>query len=335
MNRSPGTILVTGATGFIGRHACAVFAASGWRVRGLTHSSSAMPPGVTPIRVNDLVERAGVRRAVSGADAVLHLAARVHQLQERHPDPMASYRHTNVDGTRALVSAARDAGVSTFLFASSVKAVGESTREPWTEDSAPNPATPYGLSKLEAEAVVRDAADSSRGAMRAAIVRLPMVYGPDMTGNMLRLFRWVDSGVPIPLGAVDNRRSIAFVGNVLSAFASLSASAFTGAQTYFVADDNPISTPHLVRLIGAALGCSPRLIPIPMGPLRVAAALGDRVASVVPGWPIRSALVESLCGSLSVTTQKLHAAAPDWAPVATSAGLSETARWFRANARNA
>ena len=147
------------------------------------------------------------------------------------------------------------------MFASSVKAVGESNESPWTEDAVPHPADPYGRSKLEAERRVREAA--RRHGVHATILRLPLVYGPGMKANALRLFQLVDRGTPLPLGLIHNRRSLLYTGNLTAALiAAMECPA--GGETFFVSDDEDLSTPQLVRAIARALGRPARLVPIPV-----------------------------------------------------------------------
>jgi UDP-glucose 4-epimerase len=163
-------------------------------------------------------------------------------------DRFSAYRRANVDGTRAVLDAARAAGARTFVFASSVKAVGERSETPWTESVEPRPVDPYGVSKLEGERVVLGAA-----AIRAVVLRLPLVYGPGVRANMLRLFRAVDSGWPLPVGGVKNRRSLLYVGNLVAAIRrALEVDRVRG--TYFLADGEGASTEDLVRAIARALG---------------------------------------------------------------------------------
>lgn len=323
-----GTALVTGATGFLGRHVARDLMAHGWRVRGLARpGSGALEPGVEPAPAAGLDDRDALRRACAGVDAVVHLAARVHVMRETSADPLGDFRRVNVEGTRAVAEAAADQAVRAVVLASSVKAVGESSGGGcWTEAVSPAPQDPYGVSKLEAERVLREVAEA-RG-LHAPVLRLPLVYGPGVKGNFIRMFRLVDRGVPLPLGSVRNRRSLAFAGNVAAAVRAVIAAPAAARETFFVSDGFDFSTPELVRAIARALGRPARLVPVPEGAFRLAGRLGDRL-----GAPLTTAAVDRLLGSLCVDTGHLRAVT-GWAPAVTPAqGLAEVAAWYRGGAR--
>ncbi len=189
-------------------------------MRGASREGGLHPvEGVERVRVADPLDRQAVRAAVAGADAIVHLAARVHVMRETAADPLAEFRRANVEGTRLLAEEAAAASVGQLVLASTVKAVGEGNSTPWTEDTPPAPTDPYGMSKLEAERAVHDVA--RRRGTKAAVLRFPLVYGPGVQGNMLRLFALVDRGVPLPFGSVANRRSVLYVGNLVAAVRSV------------------------------------------------------------------------------------------------------------------
>ncbi|HEV2733657.1 MAG TPA: NAD-dependent epimerase/dehydratase family protein, partial [Longimicrobiaceae bacterium] len=302
-------------------------------VRGAVRSPSAsLPPGVRPSPVRDLADRAGLAAALAGADTIVHLAARVHVMRETDPDPLRAFREVNVEGTRVLLEEAARAGVRRFLFASSVKAMGEGSERVLTESTPAAPVDPYGISKLEAEELVRDFA--ALEGMHAPILRLPLVYGAGVGGNMLRLFRLVDRGVPLPLGGVRNRRSMVFVGNLVEAVrAALRAPAAPG-EVFLVSDGEDLSTPGLIRCIAAALGRPARLVPVPPSLFRLGGRVGDGLARVVP-FPVTSAAVERLLGSLAVDSTRLRTLCGFVPPFTVEAGLRSTAEWYRASARRA
>jgi nucleoside-diphosphate-sugar epimerase len=323
-------VLVTGATGFVGRYLSAELAARGWQVRGLVRGGS-LPAGVQAAPAADLLDHEALRRAVRGADAVVHLAARVHVMRESAADPLAEFRRTNVEGTRVLAAEAAAAGVRSFVLASSVKAMGEATEACWTEATPPCPADPYGVSKLEAEVALREVAAAA--GMGHVVLRLPLVYGPGVKGNVLRLLRLVNRGVPLPLGGVRNRRSLAYVGNVAAAVHAVLQAPAAGGETFLVSDRHDLSTPELVRLIAKALGRPARLLPVPEGLFRAAGRAGDLLARVAP-CPLTSAAVDRLLGSLCVDPSRL-AASTGWSPPYTpEQGLREVAAWFRGSTRS-
>ena len=322
----PARVLVTGATGFLGGHVCTALLERGVAVRGLVRRAGPLlPPGIDAVTAGDLADRAALRAALQGVEGVIHLAARVHQ--PTVPGDDAAFRAVNVDGTRTLLEEAIAAGVRDFVFASSVKAVGERSDGPWDESTPPVPLDAYGRTKLEAETTVRGLAE--RHGLHAPVLRLPLVYGPGMKGNALRLFRLVDRGLPIPLGAVRNRRSLLFTGNLTAALFSTLESP-SGSDTFFVADGETPSTPELVTAIARALGRPLRLVPIPVGVLRLVGGAGDLAARVLP-LPRASEAVDRLVGSLEVDSARLVRCTGFVRPYTMAEGLRITAEWYRAS----
>lgn len=306
-------ILVTGSTGFIGQAVCRGLLEAGARVRGSSREGGPHPvAGVERVQLPDPLDRRGVRSAVAGADAIVHLAARVHVMREDAADPLAEFRRANVEGTAILAEEAAAAGVRPFVLASTVKAVGEGNASAWTEETTPAPADPYGISKLEAEEVVRVAA--LRHGAGAAILRLPMVYGPGVKGNILRLFALVDRGTPLPFASVVNRRSLLYVGNAVAAVRAVLEHPPGGAETFFVSDGRDLSLPTLIRMIGDALGKRVRLFSVPPSLLRL----------VLP-----AAEAERLIGSLTVDGSKLSRMTGYRRHHAVEEGLRATAEWYR------
>src|SRR4051812_14715700 len=235
-----GSVVVTGASGFIGTHLVPALCNAGWSVRAVVRRTSALhfPDdrlAVTRMVVDDLNDLRGLREAVAGAQALIHLAGRAHVLNEDAEDALAAFRHTNTEGTAAVMNAARDAGVERVIFLSSVGAMAINSRETLTEETPARPVTPYGISKLEAEDIVRNRAGTAR--QSAAIVRPPLVYGPGMKGNPLRLMRAIARGIPLPVRLAHNRRSIVYVGNLVAAVVALLACHFQRPETFFVKDE--------------------------------------------------------------------------------------------------
>jgi nucleoside-diphosphate-sugar epimerase len=322
---SDNLVLVTGASGFLGHHTSEALLARGAAVRGLVRSGAG-PAGIEAVRCGDLLDRPAIRRAVEGVAAVVHLAARVHVMSDETADPLAEYRRTNVEGTRVLMEEAQAAGVRRLILISTVKAVAEESDTPLSEATPPRPSDPYGISKLEAERMVLDLASS--GGTTVSVLRLPLVYGPGMKANMLRLFDAVDRGFPLPLGGVRNRRSVVFTGNVVAAIERLLATPAAAGEVFFVRDPADVSTPDLIRAIALALGRSARLVPVPAALFRAAGAFGDFLAPWMK-LPISSAAVARLFGSLTVDAAKLARVTGFEPPYPLAAGLRITAEWYR------
>lgn len=319
----PRTILVTGATGFLGSHVSAALVARGVAVRGLVRRTDApLPARVEPAYARGLDDREGIAAALQGVEGVIHLAARVHQVAT--PSDETAFRAVNVEGTRILLQEALAMGVRDFVFTSSVKAVGERSETRWDETTPPAPVDPYGATKLECETLVRSLGERAR--VHTPILRLPLVYGPGMKGNALRLFRLVDRGWPLPLGSARNRRSLLFTGNLVAAvFAALESP--SGSDTFFVTDAEAVSTPELVKAIGHALGRPARLLAFPVPLLQAFGRVGDAVARGFP-FPLTTEAVNRLVGSLEVDGSLLVRRTGYTRPFTLAEGLRVTAEWY-------
>lgn len=323
-------IAVTGAGGFIGTALCSAFVCTGTRVREVRRSGGPPPvAGLERAEVSGL-ERSELARAFAGADTVVHLAGRTHRLGRDAGDSPPSFLRANVDGTRAVIEAAADAGVPRVLVASSVKAVGESNRLPWTEETRPAPRDPYGVSKLESERVAL-ATGAERG-VEIVVMRFPLVYGPGAPANVLRLVSLVARGVPLPFGGIGNRRSMLSTGNLLGAVRALADTPGLAGEVFFVADGVDTSTPELIGMIADGLGQQPRLFRAPPGLLAAFGRVGDAISRVVQ-CPVTSADVERLTGSLMVSTAKLAHRTGYRPPEAPRDGWRGVAQWFRQSRR--
>ncbi len=311
-------VLVTGATGFVGRALCQDLAHRGWQVRAAARNQARLPEGCEPCIVGDIGPGTDWTEALEGVDAVAHLAARVHVMHERAEDPLASFRRTNVEGTLQLARAAARAGVGRLVFLSSVKALGgASPNGPLTDASPPNPEDPYGISKCEAEAGLRRIADQLR--LEVAILRLPLVYGPGVKGNFRSLMGLVDRGLPLPLGRVANRRSLLYLGNLVDAIDRCLSHPAAAGRSYLLRDGEDLSTAELVRRLAAALGRRTALVPVPVGLLKLGAACVGRAAGA-----------QRLLGSLTVDDGPIRRELEWNPPFTVDQGLAETAAWFRA-----
>lgn len=299
-------ILVTGATGFVGKALCAELAARGRAARA---ASRKPVPGCFTIGTID--ENTDWSDALQGVNRVVHLAARVHVMNDQAADPLAEFRRANVAATLQLARQAAAAGVRRFVFASSVKVNGEATTEghPFTADDTPHPEDPYGISKLEAEqGLLQLARDTG---MEVAIVRPPLVYGPGVGANFRSMLRWVRRGVPLPLGAVRNRRTLVAMDNLVDLIILCLDHPGAANQVLLAGDGEDVSTPELLRRVAAALGTRARLLPVPPVLLQSAAALvGKR------------AVASRLCGSLQLDLAKTRRLL-GWTP---KVGLDEALR---------
>lgn len=279
-----------------------------------------MPAGVEKVVVGDIEAPRDLAGALVGATGVVHTVARVHQMRDRTFDPLAAHRAINVEGTLRVARAAAKAGARRFVFLSSVKVHGEERATALTESDVPAPADAYGVSKWEAEQAL--AALGRETGLEIAVLRPPLVYGPDVRANFLRLLDLVARGVPLPFGAIRNRRSLVFVDNLADAVAAAVTSPRAAGRAFLVSDGEDLSTPELVRAIAAALGRRARLLSIPDRLLRLAAALVGR-----------SAAAGRLLGSLFVDSSPIRRDLA-WSPPFTVAeGLAATASWY-AGSRN-
>ena len=277
-------ILVTGGSGFIGRYLVDWLVGQGHSLscvvrRGSRLSPIAMTRAVAPVPIDDIANESEWASKLRGKDAVVHLAARVHVMEDAEADPLASYRSVNLHGTQRLAEAAVAAGVKRFVYISSIKVNGECTHDrPFHADDQPAPADPYAISKLEAEQQLwRLAADFPT---EFVVIRPPLVYGPGVKGNFERLVRLVMSGLPLPLAALRNRRSMVSVDNLVDFIGVCLVHPKAAGQVFLVSDGSDWSTPQLVRAIAAELPGSPRLFAIPPGVLKVAAGLLGRRALI-------------------------------------------------------
>ncbi len=270
-------VAVTGAGGFVGRALIARLRADGGEVVPLVRS----PAGLEGEQaVGDIHAGTDWRKALAGIDAIVHLAARVHVMKDDAADPLSAYRRVNSAGTLNLARQAAEAGVRRFLFMSSVKVNGEATGpgRPFRRDDPPAPSDPYGISKYEAELGLAEL--SNAGIIDTIIIRPPLVHGPGAAGNFRTLAKWLDRGLPLPLGsATRNRRSLVGIDN-LADFAALCLTHPAAAnRLYFVSDGRDVSTRELLELIAAALGRRAWLLPVPTGLIRAAAALAGAGAA--------------------------------------------------------
>jgi nucleoside-diphosphate-sugar epimerase len=313
-----GPVLVTGANGFIGRMLCMSLEEHGYAIRAAVRTPS---PAMRLSKAADVVAIGAIgaetdwSEALRGVETVVHLAARVHVLKEKARDPLAEFRLVNVAGTEGLARMAALAGVRRLVYVSSIKVNGEHTHEsPFTEAGTPGPQDAYGLSKWEAEqALLKIAAETG---LEVVIVRPPLVYGPGVGGNFLRMMEWINRGFPLPLDSVHNSRSLIYLGNLVDALVTCVIHPRAAGKIFLVSDGEDVSTPELIRRLAQAIECRPHLIPFPPTLLRLAGLLTGK-----------SAEVERLLGSLRVDSSKIRRELQWTPPFSMAQGLRETAAW--------
>ena len=315
-------ILVTGANGFVGSALCDRLRDVGCLVRKAMRDERKLPQGDTAghnefewVVLHDRSTDVETRQALHGAQVVMHLAARVHIMEDRAADPLAEFRRVNTDWTERLARAAARQGVRRFVYVSSIKVNGEESPVPFTELDPPNPQDPYGISKWEAEQAL--AAVSSETGLETVIVRSPLVYGPGVGGNFLALMNVLRKGIPLPLALVQNRRSLIYRGNLIDALIRCAHDTRAAGRTYLVSDGEDLSTPELIQRLGRTMGVTVRLWPFPSSLLRWAGCvLGKQGA------------LDRVLGSLQLDCSALRREL-DWhPPCSVDDGLAETAAWF-------
>lgn len=317
-------ILVTGANGFVGSALCRRLREIGCFVRkAIRDRTKLLQKGIAAgddceyVVLHDQSMERETQQALQGVRAIIHLAARVHVMTDHTADPLCEFRQVNTTWTERLARAAAAAGVRRFLYLSSIKVNGEQSMMPFTEEDRPNPQDPYGISKWEAEQAL--AMVSSQTDLEIVIIRSPLVYGPDVGGNFLQLLNVLYKGIPLPLAAVENRRSLIYRENLVDAIVHCVQETSAAGKTYLVSDGDDLSTPELIRRLAKALGLTARLWPLPLSMLY---GFGHIVG--------RQAVVDRLLGSLQVNSSNIRRELNWHPPFTVDQGLAETAVWFRA-----
>lgn len=308
-------ILVTGATGFVGRALCEHLTANGHHVIPAVRREAGLADEVV---VGDLGSSTGWHVALTGCDAVVHLAARVHVMDDTAQDPLALYRETNTEATLNLGRQAAAVGVKRLVYISSVKVNGEGADAPYRETDAPAPEDAYAKSKWEAEQGLGQIAQET--GLEVVILRPPLVYGPGVKANFVQLMRMVERGWPLPLRAIHNRRSLLYLGNFVDAIRLCIEHPAAAGQTFLLDDGEAVSTPELIRALAHAMGRPACLLPVPV-PVKVL-----ELAGVLLG---KRAAVARLVGSLYVDNSAIRSRL-GWTPPNTlQRGVAETVADWR------
>ena len=311
-------ILVTGASGFVGSALCSHLVSRGFDVVATVRNlPDALVPRVDYHIVTKLDATADWHNTLTGVQTVIHCAARVHVMRDHAQDPLTEFRRVNTQGTETLARAAARSGVKRLIFLSSIKVNGESTLpvSPFDEASPAKPQDSYAISKWEAEqALTRVSAETG---LEVVVLRCPLVYGPGVKGNLLRLLQAVDQGIPLPLALARNRRSLIYLDNLTNAIVTCLTHPAAAGRTYLVSDGEDVSTSELIARSAQALGKPSRLWPCPLGLIELA----GRVTG-------KSDEITRLLGSLCIDSSKIRSELYWTPPYTLEQGLAETSRWL-------
>ncbi len=311
-------VLLTGATGFVGRSLCERVSLDRlYDLRiAVRHPSTHSTSNVHTVVAGDIGPDTEWDNALEGVHVVIHAAARAHIIHDRSANPLTEFRRVNVEGTLNLARQAAAEGVQRFVFISSIGVNGSETfAHPFNETSEPNPHTPYAQSKWEAEEGLRKLAEKE--GMELVIIRPPLVYGPCAPGNFGRIWRAVAMGIPLPLGAIHNNRSLVALDNLVDLIVNCIENPAAANQVFLVSDDEDLSTTELLQRMAMALGRPARLLPVPAGLLKAGAALlGKRD------------IAQRLLGSLQVDISKTKEILSWTPPVSVDEALKKTAEDF-------
>jgi nucleoside-diphosphate-sugar epimerase len=310
-------VLVTGATGFLGRSLLEKLAENNCYlpIAAVRDKSFKSPLVVKSVLGCDLLSSSHWREALSGVEVVLHTAARAHVLDETAADPLTEFRKVNTIGTLNLARQAADSGVRRFIFISSIGVNGNQSVRPFSESDDPKPVEPYAISKQEAESGLRQLAEQTD--LEIVIIRPPLVYGPDAPGNFNRLINIISKGIPLPFGAIHNQRSLIALDNLVDLIVTCVDHPAAANQTFLVSDGHDLSTTKLAKLLGEALGTPARLFPVPMSWIKIGVNLLGKPE-----------FFQRLCGSLQVDASKVRNLL-DWRPpISVEEGLKRATKAF-------
>ena len=320
---SDSRYLVTGASGFVGGFLCRRLVALGVPVRGVFRSTPSAPLAeIEQCLIGTINGQTDWASALQGIDVVIHLAARVHVMRESADDVLNEFRRVNVVATERLARSAAASGVKRLVYVSSIKVNGEATHDEkkFTAADTPTPQDPYGISKWEAEQALHRVAQET--GLEIVNVRPPLVYGPGVKGNFLRLLQLISRGFPLPLASVSNLRSMIYLGNFVDALALCADHPAAQGKTYLLCDGEDISTPHLIRNIARLMEKPCRLWPSSPTLLKLAGYITGK-----------SDEVERLVGSLQIDSSPIRRELGWTPPYTLDQGLADTVSWYLAARR--
>lgn len=312
------SVLVTGANGFVGSVLVPELSCRGFDVGQLVRDKKYQDNlKIKSFCIGDLDDLVDLTEPLKDVDVVIHLAARVHVMTDKHIDPLAEYRRVNVESTMNLARQAASLGVKRFIFVSSLKVNGELTEKGllFKADDNPNPQDPYGISKWEAESALMKL--SKESGMEVVVVRPPLVYGPGVRANFLSMMTWLYKSIPLPFGSVDNRRSLVFIDNLVDFLIRVIDHPKAAGDVFLVSDDHDVSTTVLLKSMSYALGKKAKLIPVPLFLLKIIFNITGKAS-----------LSQRLLGSLRVDISKTKKLLNWTPPVSFEDGIEKTARSF-------
>lgn len=305
-------ILVTGANGFVGGALCDSLRQQGITVVAAVRGNACDNEYV----LGDFSALTDWMFALCGCNTVIHLAARVHVMNDKSSNPLTAFRAVNVDATLNLARQAAQSGVKRFVFISSIGVNGAETfSEPFSEMSKPQPHSDYALSKFEAEEGLKDIC--AKSGMEFVIIRSPLVYGSNAPGNFRSLLKFVHKGLPWPLGLIKNQRSMVALENLVDFIKVCIEHPKAANQSFLVADVESVSTPQLIRLLSEGMGKPVRLFPVPVQALKLGAFLLGK-----------QSMYQQLCGSLQVDISKAQNILGWVPPVRVDDGLRRAAKGY-------
>lgn len=313
-------ILVTGSTGFLGSALCEKLMQNNISFRCAVRKLNDHYSGDEYTEVGDINSNTNWSIALYKIDCVIHCAARTHVMRETKSNSLPVYRTINVDGTKKLAEQAAKYGVKRFIYLSSIKVNGEQTQgiSKYKSEDTPMPQDPYGISKWEAEQVLQDIA--ARTGLEVVIIRSPLVYGSEVKGNFLSMLKWINRGIPLPFGAINNKRSLVAKDNLINLIIRCIDHPAAKNKTFLVSDDEDLSTTELLQRIGFALGKPARLIPLPASFLHMSGILLGKKN-------ITDRLLGNLQVDIAFTKQVLG-----WRPlISVNEGLNDTVKWYLSN----